>query len=216
MQPTAAAVATSSIGTLAMSLALAGAVPVNRTPASTSQSTDEVSYILIKAKPGTDVPALQRRLEAALPGTRAYTRDEMADLTRTYWRQRTGIGFILGLGALVGAIVGVVVVGQILYTSVSDNIKEYGTLKAMGASDGLLYQVIAMQALLMCVIGFLPGIVLALWVGSYAMAHRGILILLAPSTIGLVFVVTLAMCVAAAVFAMQRVTRVDPFVVFKA
>jgi putative ABC transport system permease protein len=216
MQPTAAAVATSSIGTLAMSLALAGAVPASRTPASTSQSTDEVSYILIKAKPGTDVPALQRRLEATLPGTRAYTRDEMADLTRTYWRQRTGIGFILGLGALVGAIVGVVVVGQILYTSVSDNIKEYGTLKAMGASDGLLYQVIAMQALLMCVIGFLPGIALALWVGSYAMAHRGILILLTPSTIGLVFAVTLAMCVAAAVFAMQRVTRVDPFVVFKA
>jgi putative ABC transport system permease protein len=62
----------------------------------------------------------------------------------------------------------------------------------------------------------LPGIALALWVGSYAMAHRGILILLTPSTIGLVFAVTLAMCVAAAAFAMQRVTRVDPFVVFKA
>jgi putative ABC transport system permease protein len=48
------------------------------------------------------------------------------------------------------------------------------------------------------------------------MAHRGILILLTPTTIGLVFAVALAMCVAAAVFAMQRVTRVDPFVVFKA
>lgn len=219
MQPTPASVATGTIGALAMSLALAGAVPAGRTPASTKRSitsADEVSYILIKTKPGTDVPALQQRLEAALPGTRAYTRDEMADLTRTYWRQRTGIGFILGLGALVGAIVGVVVVGQILYTSVSDNVKEYGTLKAMGASDGLLYQVIGLQALIMCAIGFVPGISLALWVGSYAMAHRGILILLAPQTIGLVFAVTLAMCVAAAAFAMQRVTRVDPFVVFKA
>ena len=215
-QASPAAIATSTIGALAMSLAFSGAAPVNRSSPAVSPAADDISYILIKARPGTDIASLQHRLEAALPGTRAYTREQMADITRSYWQQRTGIGFILGLGALVGVIVGVVVVGQILYTSVSDNLKEYGTMKAMGASDTSLYQVISIQALLMCVIGFVPGIGLALWVGSYAMAHRGILILLTPQTIALVFAVTLAMCVAAAAFAMQRVTRVDPFVVFKA
>jgi putative ABC transport system permease protein len=201
-----------ALSTLAMSLALGGATAANHVLG----PSDQISYILVKAKTGTDVKELQHRLEAALPGARAYTRDEMADITRSYWRQRTGIGFILGLGALVGAIVGVVVVGQILYTSVSEHIKEYGTMKAMGAPDSLLYRIIAMQSVLMAVIGFVPGIALALWVASYAMAHRGTLILLTPQTIGGVFVIALAMCLTAAVFAMQRVTRVDPYVVFKA
>jgi putative ABC transport system permease protein len=55
-----------------------------------------------------------------LPDTHAYTRAEIAALAHVYWQKRTGIGFILGLGAVVGVIVGAVVVGQILYSSVSD------------------------------------------------------------------------------------------------
>jgi putative ABC transport system permease protein len=212
LQPAGASLVSDALGSLAMSLALSGAGPANR-PAG---QIDQISYVLIKAKQGTDLHALQHRLEAALPGTRAYTKNEMADITRAYWRQRTGIGFVLGLGALVGIIVGIAVVGQILYTSVADHVKEYGTMKAMGAPDSLLYRIIAWQALFMSAIGFVPGILLALWTASYAMVHRGILIVLSPATIALVFVVTLAMCVAAAAFAVQRVTRVDPFVVFKA
>jgi putative ABC transport system permease protein len=204
---------TQSVAVLAMSLALGGGASQ---PSGALSPTDEISYILIKTKPGTDLGAVQRRLEAALPGTRAFSKAEIADLNAAYWKQRTGIGFILGLGALVGAIVGMVVVGQILYTSVAEHVKEYGTMKAMGAPDSMLYRIVAAQAMLMAVIGFVPGIALAYWVSAYAMAHKGTLIELTPSTDALVFGVALLMCVVAAMFAMQRVTRVDPFVVFKA
>lgn len=179
-------------------------------------SDDQINYILIKTKPDVSVADVQQRLERALPGTRAFTRQGMADFTRAYWRQRTGVGFILGLGALVGLIVGMVVVGQILYTSVSDHIREYGTMKAMGASDLLLYGIIVTQAVLMAVLGFIPGIVIGATVASYAMASRGTLILITPAAAAGVFAITVVMCVAAAVFAMQRVTRVDPAEVFKA
>jgi putative ABC transport system permease protein len=175
-----------------------------------------LSYLLIRVKPGAEISKVQKDLERALPGTDAYTKEQMGDVTKTYWEKRTGLGFILGLGAVVGIIVGMAVVGQILYTSVSDHIREYGTMKAMGASDWTLHKIIITQAVLMAVIGFLPGILVSEWVAAFAMAQRGLLVLISPAVALQALAITVGMCVFSAVFAMQRVTRVDPAVVFKA
>jgi putative ABC transport system permease protein len=180
------------------------------------QPADDISYVLIQAAPGQDLDALKARLEEALPGTTAYTKTEMSDRTRLYWRQRTGIGFILGLAALVGLVVGMTVVGQILYTSVAEHIKEYGTLRAIGAPGSLFYRIVGEQAILMAVLGYVPGIALSLAVAAWTMTHRGILILITPSSAALLLFVAIAMCVIAAIFAIQRALRVDPAIVFKA
>jgi len=178
--------------------------------------TDPITYVLVKAEPGQDMQDLKQLLEAALPGTRAHTKDEIAEITRTYWRERTGIGFILGLGATVGVIVGMVVVSQILYSSVADHIKEFGTLKAMGASDWVIYRVITEQALWMAVLGYIPSMALCLALGVWTVAAKGIVILITPTTAIAVFGVTVVMCVGSALFAIQKVTHVDPAIVFKA
>jgi putative ABC transport system permease protein len=177
---------------------------------------DSITYILVRAQPGQDLSALKQRLEATLPDTRALTRSEMARQTRDYWQKRTGIGFILGLGATVGVIVGVIIVGQILYSSVSDHIREFGTLKAMGASDWVIYGVIVEQALWMAVLGYLPSLLLCWGVSTWTAASQGILILITPVTAFGVFGITVVMCVSSALFAIQKVTRVDPAIVFKA
>lgn len=177
---------------------------------------DPINYVLIKADPGQDLEALRKRLEAALPDTRVYTTSELSDLTRSYWRERTGVGFILGLGAVVGFVVGMVVVSQILYASVSDHIKEFGTLKAMGASDWVIYRVITEQALWMAVLGYLPSVLICWALGSWTIAAKGIMILVTPTTAIGVFVITIVMCVGSALFAIQKVTHVDPAIVFKA
>lgn len=178
--------------------------------------SDSITFILIQAKPGQNLPNLRKRLEAALPGTRTLTRAEMAQQTRDYWEKRTGVGFILGLGATVGFVVGMVVVSQILYSSVADHIKEYGTLKAMGASDWIIYRVITEQALWMAVLGYLPSMVLCIGLGTWTMAAKGIMILISPMTATSVFCITVVMCVGSAMFAIQKVTKVDPAIVFKA
>jgi len=177
---------------------------------------DPITYVLVRATPGQNLQDLKQRLDAALPGTRARTKEEILEMTRTYWRERTGIGFILGLGATVGVIVGMVVVSQILYSSVSDHIKEFGTLKAMGASDWIIYGVITEQALWMAVLGYLPSIGLCLALGAWTVAVKGIVILITPATAIAVFGVTIIMCVGSALFAIQKVTHVDPAIVFKA
>lgn len=178
--------------------------------------TDLITYVLVQAKPGQDLQQLKKKLEAALPDTRAYTKAEMASQTRVFWQQRTGIGFILGLGAVVGIIIGMAIAGQILYASVSDHLKEYGTLKAMGASDWKIYGVIVEQALWMAVLGYIPSMVLCLGLGAWTFATQGIIILITPGSAIAIFGITTLMCVGSAIFAIQRVTRVDPAIVFKA
>lgn len=185
-------------------------------PPKALSGSDAITYLLIRARPNEDLAALKERLDRALPGTRAFTREELSEQTRIYWRDRTGVGFILGLGASVGVVVGMVIVGQILYSSVSDHLKEFGTLKAMGASDWIIYRVIVEQALWMAILGYFPSIALCMGLGAWTMATQGIMILITPTTALILFGVTVGMCASSAVFAIQKVTRVDPAIVFKA
>ncbi|MGK7919959.1 MAG: FtsX-like permease family protein [Trichodesmium sp.] len=176
---------------------------------------DPIAYILVKAKPGEDLQALKKRIEKVMPATTAYTKQELSEKTRFFWLARTNIGLVLGMGAIVGVIVGIVVVAQILYSSVSDHIKEFGTLKAMGASDQELYAVIVEQAMWMAVLGYIPGMLLCLGLSGWV-ASKGIIILITPwSALG-VLGVTVIMCVGSGFFAIQKVTRIDPAIVFKA
>ena len=177
--------------------------------------TDLVTYILVKAKAGQNIKTLQQSLEEALPGTRAYTREAMSEKTQDYWKGRTGVGLILGLGATVGVIVGMVVVTQILYASVTDHIKEFGTLKAMGAPDRLLYGVVMEQALWMAILGYLPGMLLCFGVQA-GVASQGIIILITPGAAAGVFGLVVMMCIGSGFLAIRKVTRVDPAIVFKA
>jgi len=178
-------------------------------------ASDLINYVLIQAKPGQNIRELQQKLEATLPNTRAFTTAELTKKNQDFWSKRTGIGFILGLGAAVGVIVGVIIVGQILYSSVSDHLKEFGTLKAIGASDWVIYGVIIEQALWMAVLGYIPSMGLCYGVAIWA-ASKGILILITPVSAIAVFGLTVTMCVASAIFAIQKVTRLDPAMVFKA
>jgi putative ABC transport system permease protein len=177
--------------------------------------TDPVTHILIAAKPNQDLEVLKKRLQATIPGTVAHTKAEMLQQTGAYWKVRTGVGVILGIGAAVGIIVGMVVVSQILYASVSEHIKEFGTLKAIGASDQVLYGVIVEQSLWMAVLGYIPGMLICLGL-SAAVAGQGIIILITPGAAVGVFGIIVAMCVGSAFVAIRKVTRIDPAIVFKA
>jgi len=179
-------------------------------------SADTITFVLIRAQKGQDLAALKQRLIAALPDTSAYTHAELMQRTQAFWQQRTGIGFILALGAVVGVIVGGIIVGQILYASVSDRLKEFGTLKAMGASDFTIYSVILEQALWMAILGYLPSMALCWGVSAWTLASQGILILITPTIAIAVLGITVVMCVGSGVFAIQKVMHLDPASVFKA
>ena len=179
-------------------------------------SGSPINYVLVRVRSPGSVDTVRASIEHALPGARAFPRDEMAAITRTFWVERTKIGFLLLLGASLGVFVGGIVVAQILYASVNEHLREYGTLKALGIADRSLYGTIALQAVTIAALGYLPGLAIGLAIAFAAAAGRGTPIEITPQGALLAFAVALFTCVAAAFLAVQRAVRVDPALAFSA
>jgi putative ABC transport system permease protein len=174
---------------------------------------DDLTYVLVKAAPGVDPAELRARLQG-IANVDAYTTPEMSRRTRSYWSTRTGVGTGFFMTAIMGVIVGLVVVGQILYNGTLEHIKEYGTLKAMGAANGAVVRVILYQALISAIVGFVVGA--SLTVGARAgMAQANLKVALSPGLLVGTAVLTATMCAFAALLSILKVLRLDPAVVFK-
>jgi putative ABC transport system permease protein len=174
---------------------------------------DAVTYVLVKVKPGVPALWVKRQIEQ-LPHLAAYTTAEMSQRTRSYWSSRTGVGAGFFTTAILGVLVGFVVVGQILYSSTLQYIREYGTLKAMGAKNSMVARVILAQAMISAAFGFVLGGALA--IGMHAvMAKANLSVALFPGLFGATLVVTIAMCSLAALLSIVKVFRLDPASVFK-
>jgi putative ABC transport system permease protein len=175
---------------------------------------DQTLYVLIKAAPCVEVATLRSQLLSRLTDVEVVTTAGFSRMTQVYWMFTTGAGIAVLLAALLGLIVGIVVVAQTIYATTVDHIREYGTLKAMGATNRYLYGVIVLQAVISAFIGYGMGMIVSVFVvrGS---AEGGAAILLPPSMAAGMLGLTLVMCVAAAVVSINKVTRLDPAMVFK-
>ena len=175
---------------------------------------DQTLYLLVKARPGVDVEQLRQALASRLTDVSVRTTREFSSMTRAYWMFTTGAGIAVLLAALLGLIVGVVIVAQTIYATTLDHIREYGTLKAMGATNRYLYTVIIRQAVISALIGYALGMVASAVVvrGS---SRGGANILLPGWMVAAMLGITLAMCVSAAIVSVRKVTRLEPAMVFK-
>ena len=97
---------------------------------------------------------VRRDLLASLTDVEVLTPAEFRERSRSFWLFGTGAGAALFAGALLGVIVGTVIVAQTLYSSTKDHLNEFATLRAIGSSRRYIYKVIIWQALLSAVIGF--------------------------------------------------------------
>jgi len=172
-----------------------------------------LTYVLVEVAPGHSVTEVRDAIRA-LPNLDAYTKEQMSARTRSYWSKRTGVGVGFFTTAIMGIIVGLVVVGQILYNGTLEHIKEYGTLKAMGAENGAIIRVIMYQALISAGVGFVFGGLLAL--GARAgMAGLNLTVSLTPTLLVGTAILTAMMCSLAALLSVLKVLRLDPAMVFK-
>jgi putative ABC transport system permease protein len=177
-------------------------------------TADKTVYILAKVSPGTDNLALKQRLLSRVRDVDVFTSDELSRKTQFYWMFTTGAGMTLIIAGLMGLIVGIVVVTQTIYATTIDHLREFGTLKAMGASNLYIYRVIIRQALYSAVIGYALGIG-ASYVFVY-LSHDATVAILLPWQMAVgMFLLTLFMCVGASVVSINKVTHIDPAMVFK-
>jgi putative ABC transport system permease protein len=178
----------------------------------TGLTADTSSYVMIDVGPGDDVATVRDRLRA-IPHVDAWTTAELSARTRDYWSSRTGVGVGFFTTAVLGIIVGLVVVGQILYNGTLQHLREYGTLKAMGARNSAVIRVILYQALISALVGFAVGSLLA--VGSRAAMAGTVTVALTSGLFIATAIATVAMCTLAATLSILKVLRLDPASVFK-
>ncbi|MGE3959400.1 MAG: ABC transporter permease [Vicinamibacterales bacterium] len=176
--------------------------------------TDQTLFILVKLADGADTAAVQGALAAQLPDSDVHTTAAFSEMTRSYWMFTTGAGVAVLLAAALGLIVGVVVVAQTIYATTMDHLREYGTLKAMGATNAYLYRVIIQQAVASALAGYTLAMVVSYFVVKGSQSG-GAAIVVPPAMVAGMLVLTVVMCVGAAMVSINKVTRLDPAMVFK-
>lgn len=174
---------------------------------------EQTSFLLVHGD-GTDEQTLKQRLKTRLQDVDVFTTEEFSRRTRNYWLFQTGAGTSVLIAAALGLIVGVVVVAQTIYAATLDHIREYGTLKAIGANNGYLYRVILQQAAISAVVGYAVGMSIALTL-AHLSRNSSITLILPASVVAGMFGLTLLMCASASLVSISKITKLDPAMVFK-
>ena len=170
---------------------------------------------LIKLSAESDHQFIKNILNKSLPNdVRVLTKREFIDFEKNYWRDSTAIGFIFSLGALMGFVVGCVVVYQILYSDVSDHLPEYATLMAMGYRLKSLLFVVAREGFLLALFGYIPAYLSGQILYAVIRDSTKLPISMDSSKAVLIFVLILIMCMGSAAIAMRKLVDADPAEIF--
>lgn len=176
---------------------------------------DETMFILVKVQPGLAIKEVQRELRTRLRNVDIWSREEFSWRARLYWITQTGAGGAIVTAALLGFFIGLAVVSQAMYATTMENIEEFATLKALGASHGFILRVVVVQALICGIIGYVLGVLLTNplidaakskipWVATPWWLPLGMLV---PA---------IAMCILASMISVRAALSVEPAKVFRA
>jgi putative ABC transport system permease protein len=174
----------------------------------------KISYLLVHVSPNADLASVRKGLLTTLSKVEVLTPEEFRNRSRAFWLFGTGAGAALFAGALLGAIVGTVIVAQTLYSSTKDHLNEFATLRAIGSSNLYINKIIIIQALLSAVIGFGLAATIGLIVVELT-AETALPILMTPELTAGLFLLTVIMCIASSIAAVVQVFRIDPARVFR-
>jgi putative ABC transport system permease protein len=172
-------------------------------------------FVLVKVKPGRDVLDVKARLKEIMDLEDVYTSEEFSWITQKYWTFNTGMGVGFGFTILMGILVGAVVVSQTIYGATVEHLKEFGTLKALGADNRTVYGIIIKQAVVSGLFGYmLGGAINFVVVHFYRQTGQ---IVIQPWWLFLIdLVLTLVACIAASLISVRKAMQVDPMEVFRA
>lgn len=178
-------------------------------PARTSSAPD---HILLRLKAGANRDAVIGRLKTLLsdPSLRIRSYGQAAADDLRYQQTKRPTGIIFGFGVLIGVLVGIVIVYQVLSTDVADHLREYATFKAMGYGQRFFLGIVFEEALVLGVLGFLPGLV----VGTTILTAMGRIttlpLAMTPSMAVTVFLGTLVFSALSGGIATRRLAAADP------
>jgi putative ABC transport system permease protein len=180
-----------------------------------SRDRDQIDLGLVQLDGSVPPEIVRDRLRMLLPqDVLVLTRPEFVARERAYWNAATPIGYVFAFGAVMGFVVGAIIVYQILFADVTDHLREYATLRAIGYPNRFVAGIVAQQAVILAILGFIPGVAASVFLYAEAGAATRLPLILTWERAATVLLLTLAMCTLSGLLALRRVRRLDPADVF--
>ncbi len=180
-----------------------------------NHARDEIELGLIRLKPGADPVRVRDALRDRLPkDVLVMTKADFVAREKKYWNSATPIGYIFAFGAIMGFVVGAIIVYQILFADVADHLTEYATLRAMGYPNRFVAGIVVQQAAILALLGYLPGLGAVAWLYGKASAATQLPLHVTLDRALTVFAMTLLMCALSALLAVRKLRSIDPADVF--
>lgn len=175
----------------------------------------EIDVGIVKLRPGISVVSAQEQFQKLLgKEVQVLSVEQFKELELIYWRSATPIGIIFTAGTAVGFFIGFIVVYQILYTDVTNHLPQYATMKAMGFSDGYLYQLVLGQSVQLATMGFIPGSVIAALMYAGLRKVTQLPLYMDPMRGVILIFATILMCTFSGMLAVRKLRSADPADVF--
>ncbi len=142
------------------------------------------------------------------------TRTQFRAAEINFWDESTPIGTIFLFGKIIGFIVGLVICYQVIYSDIADHMPEFATLKAMGYAASYFVRLIVVEALLLAIIGFIPGTIVSWILYGWLAGQTGLLMTMTYDCLLFVLVATIVMCIVSGLLALRKLLAADPASLF--
>ena len=174
----------------------------------------KLSYVLVKPLDGISPEALSRRITAET-GLGAFTQDEFGWKTIQWVLENTGIGVNFGTTVFLGFLVGMAISGQTFYLFTVENLRQFGALKAIGASTPMLARMILLQSFTVGFIGYGVGVGLATLFGVLVASGGNLPYQETwPLLLG-VFIALIGICALSSAISIHKLAKLEPAIVFR-
>ncbi len=174
----------------------------------------QTSFIVAKLKDPDKLESVLKTIRSALPDNDVYTKQEFINRTVNYWTVETGMGMAFFLTAILAVLIGGAIVGQTTYAGTIEHLRDYGTLKAMGARNRDINVIIFTQAAVSALLGFVIGVVLTFGLRN-GIERAGVAMQMPTILLAIVLAVIMTTCLGAAYISVRKVKSLDPVMVFR-
>jgi putative ABC transport system permease protein len=178
-------------------------------------SPEQSMYLLVHTSQLQSVQSIKKQIQERLPDVDVWTRDEFANIAKRFWVAETGAGAGILTAAILGFLIGMMVISQTVYATTMDNIEEFATLKAIGASPGFVIRVVVIQSVICGLVGFVLGVTVS--IPLVMLAKTVIAWIYTPTWLLIIVLIpTLVMSGLASIMSIRVALAVEPARVFRA
>ena len=180
----------------------------------TGMSPTQVSGVIVTVPDASMIESVVSRINQIAPDLKAWPAEKIRTATIVNVMTANNMGMSFATLVLFGIISGFFIIGLTMYSVTYDRIKDYGTLKAIGASGKYITRLVVAQSVIYALIGYLVSLILLI-ISKIGMAKGGLIISLTPALLGFLFLTTLIISVGSSYFSIRKLKKVEPSSVFR-